>query len=206
VWWDVASVDRLAGGQAVNGAMQRRIRSGGEDHFDLLPFITILMCVLGTLLLVTMSLAAVSVGPGVGEGWLPALDRKALAKTPVLLEWDGKILIAHWPEAKARAEFMQRLELGGKTYRLGEADAKGNSALIEIKDDTGAAWDGIVKRLEQERATHYALFAVRPSGFATFDAMANEFRRRKIDVGYEPIDQVKSVRLLRQARQGEGRP
>ena len=38
-----------------------------EDHFDLLPFIAILMCVLGTELLVTMSMAALSLGVGARE-------------------------------------------------------------------------------------------------------------------------------------------
>ena len=37
------------------------------DHFDMLPFIAILMCTLGTLLLVTLSMAAVNLGPGAGE-------------------------------------------------------------------------------------------------------------------------------------------
>lgn len=35
-----------------------------EDHFDLLPYIAILMCVMACLLLVTMGLASTSLGSG----------------------------------------------------------------------------------------------------------------------------------------------
>ena len=38
-----------------------------QDHFDLLPFIAIMMCLPGTLLLVTMSMAAINIGAGAGE-------------------------------------------------------------------------------------------------------------------------------------------
>ncbi len=42
-----------------------------SDHFDLLPFISILMCVLGCLLLVTISMASLTMGLDAGEAWLP---------------------------------------------------------------------------------------------------------------------------------------
>ncbi len=40
----------------------------------MLPFIGLLMCVLGVLLFVTLSVAALAVGPNVAEGWLPEKD------------------------------------------------------------------------------------------------------------------------------------
>jgi hypothetical protein len=46
------------------------------------------------------------------------------------------------------------------------------------------------------KATHYALLAVRPSGFDNFNVFANEFRNNDITVGSEPIAQHKPVRLL----------
>lgn len=55
-----------------------------------------------------------------------------------------------------------------------------------------------IARLLPLHKTHYALFAVRPTGFKTFHAMADEFRSRGIDVGYEPIRQERPVHLLKQ--------
>jgi len=60
-------------------------QSAEQDHFDLLPFIAIMMCLLGALLLVTMSMAAINIGAGAGagEGWVPKYGkagRRASAK------------------------------------------------------------------------------------------------------------------------------
>ena len=57
--------------------------SAEQDHFDPLPFIAIMMCLPGTLLLVTMSMAAIDVGAG--EGWVPTPDRDA--RPPVFLSF-----------------------------------------------------------------------------------------------------------------------
>ena len=66
---------------------------GEQDHFDLLPFIGIMMCLLGTLLLVTMCMAAINVGAGAREGWVPQPDPDA--KIPVLIEWDETNVVWH---------------------------------------------------------------------------------------------------------------
>jgi hypothetical protein len=51
-----------------------------------------------------------------------------------------------------------------------------------------------------KRKTHYVLFAVRPSGFKNFQLLADQFREKKVDVGYEPIPQDKNVRLLKTSK------
>jgi len=53
--------------------MPRRAENQGQVHFDLLPFIAILMRVTGCLLLVTMSIAALGIGPSLErDGYLSA--------------------------------------------------------------------------------------------------------------------------------------
>jgi hypothetical protein len=167
----------------------RARRARGTDHFDLLPFIAILMCVMGSLLLVTLSVAALSIGPSVGEGWIPSHDASTVAKVPVLVEWDGKVATMHAEGRRLQAKWSvgsgQVVQIGGVWYRLGPKQEQ-DPGLARLLDDLAA-----------RRDTHYALFAVRPSGFDTFNAFADEFRNRKIDIGYEPIKQQKGVRLLR---------
>jgi biopolymer transport protein ExbD len=143
-------------------------QSAEQDHFDLLPFIAIMMCLLGTLLLVTMSMAAINVGAGSGEGWIP--EPEAGAKIPVLIEWDGIHAIWH----------------SDTGYRQLDPDAL--AALMEY--------------LETHRNTHYALFAVRSSGFGTFRKFAAKFENRHLEIGFEPIEQGKAVRLLPPAKAG----
>jgi len=154
--------------------MSHRNENIDKDHFDLLPFIAILMCMLGTLLLVTISVAALSMGPGLGEGWIPVREGTETSKTPVLIEWDGTVTTFH---------------RDGKKIPL---------RLTAITEQNNPEFDRLLEELVQNRETHYALFAVRPSGFDSFNEFANAFKSRDISIGYEPIKQERSVRLLKE--------
>jgi len=147
-----------------------------SEHFDMLPFIGLLVCILGVLLFVTLSVAALALGPNVKEGWLP-IDAQVRNKIPILIEWDGKTAVIH-------AENQSKL-----TEPFLTSDDKSTTELSRFLTEWAA-----------KRKTHYALFAVRPSGFRNFQRLADQFRDKKVDVGYEPIPQDKSVRLLKTSR------
>ncbi|MBN1395263.1 MAG: hypothetical protein JW959_09585 [Pirellulales bacterium] len=178
---------------------------GNADHFDLLPFIAILMCVLGCLLLVTMSMAAISVGVDVGkrgEGWTVAGPvEEGRRKTPVLIEWDGGAAVIHCDDKKVAVKWSQPsgVLVSRSVFGIDQA-TNGEDELIWVSlgevPESDKEFHEQLKYLEGLRETHYALFAVRPSGFKTFNRFADEFRRLKIDVGYEPIRQERPVRLL----------
>ena len=161
-----------------------------RDHFDLLPVISILMCLLGSLLLVTISVATLSIGPGIGEGWLPTTDPNQQGKRPVLVEWDGSVAKIHRENKKVIASWTG----WPRTITFGDLSipVNGNlvidSHLIELLDE-----------LKENKSTHYLLFAIRPSGFKNFNGFAWKFRKEGIDIGYEPIQQEKPVRLLQAA-------
>ena len=150
--------------------------NSSSEHFDMLPFIGLLMCVLGVLLFVTLSVAALALGPNVKEGWLP-LDAQDRKKAPILLEWDGESAVIH------NGNQLQSMEA------FLESSGKATPELTNFLTETTT-----------KRKTHYVLFAVRPSGFKNFQLLADEFRVRKVDVGYEPIPQDKNVRLLKAAK------
>jgi hypothetical protein len=164
--------------------------SKSTDHFDLLPFIAILMCTLGTLLLVTLCMAAINMGPGAGEAWIPTPDPNRVNKIPVLFQWDGEVLTAQWDTNTLRYEIpiMAYWEAPG-----GSSEEKGLGE--RVKEGMSQLRSGVMADLERHSDTHYALFAVRPSGFTSFLSLRSEFDEEKIPVGYEPIPQSKSVRL-----------
>lgn len=134
------------------------------------------MCVLGVLLFVTLSVAALAIGPNVKEGWLP-IDAQQRKKIPILLEWDGQSAVIH---AEDKSKLVQSFL---------DSDDKNTPELSTFLTDIVA-----------KRKTHYVLFAVRPSGFENFQLVADQFREKKVDVGYEPIPQDKNVRLLKSSK------
>jgi hypothetical protein len=150
-----------------------------------------MMCLLGTLLLVTMSMAAINVGAGASEGWAPQPGPGS--KTPVLVEWDGRYATWHSETGLRRMEenFVEYVPFGRGWLRY---DPQGHAA--RVPEPKPNELDPLIEYLEARRTTHYALFAVRASGFATFRRFVSRFENRNLDTGSEPIEQGKSVRLL----------
>jgi hypothetical protein len=159
-----------------------------SDHFDLLPFIAILMSFLGALLLITISMTTLMLGPGAGEGWLPAKDTLKISKIPILIEWDGTTAVIHKNDKKIYASWnvsTLKLVLKGGNYCY----------LSDTLDLDPNLWD-VIAELKKDSDHKYALFAVRPSGFSNFLNFSDEFKNRDIDIGKEPIEQDKSVRII----------
>ena len=145
------------------------------DHFDLLPFISILMCVLGCLLLVTISMSAISMGAGATEAWsthgLGVAGKATAPKDPILVDWDGKVATFQLPMRDLRAEWSAE------------------------KPEGTPAFQSALKNVEARKASSFLLVAVRPSGFATLLPLLDVLRTTGVDVGYEPVEQGRAVAL-----------
>src|SRR5947209_7863817 len=133
----------------------RPLRSEDADHFDLLPFIAILMCTLGCLLFTTLSVAALSLGTGAAEGWIPVVDPKRPHKTPVLIEWDERLTTIH----RDRRVIVARWSQAGWEALTGDTPA-GSGGAAHPPPEVRSLLDDLARH----RETDYALFAVRPAG------------------------------------------
>jgi hypothetical protein len=151
----------------------------------LFPFISILICTLGCLLMVTMSWVALALGPGLSEQWR-VMTRgpgdRSVEKAPTLLEWDGDAVTVH-PEK----------------VRVPWAAASVNNG----RNDS--AFGRLLELVRKNRERQYLYVAVRPSGFGNLDPLLALIRSQQIDVGYEPIQQDRVVSLA-QDRAGSGAP
>ena len=150
-----------------------------QEHFDLLPFIAIMMIVLAVLLLITMTMASLNVGAGAAEGWIPTKTQDANNKIPILVEWDGETAIIQKPSGH------RRIVLGKEVRRWWNSDWRFRN------DEMREFWN----EMKSQSDTHYVLFAVRPSGFRNFQALASEFRDAGVNVGYEPVEQSTRIQL-----------
>jgi len=172
-------------------------RKSSADHFDLLPFIAILMCTLGTLLLVTLSMAAVNLGVGAGETWIPSEDSTRTTKIPVLFEWDGNTLVVDLEKGRVKIDipFEQYIQAPDNSAEEKAAKAKVDEGIAKLNAD-------VLADLARNNTTHYALIAIRPSGFHSFGGELRAlFEDRDISIGTEPIAQGKPVKLLGKAHQ-----
>jgi len=149
----------------------------GQEHFDLLPFINILMCTLGCLLLIALSMASLSLGSA-GEEWLP--NRANTGPKPVLLIWDGNAITA---------------QIGRDLFCVPWPPGSAATVPDCPPEARPQAFAGLMDYLRTHRGTYYALIALRPSGFLTFDSLKAALTKENISVGYEPIAQSKQVRL-----------
>ncbi len=156
------------------------------DHFDLLPFVAILMCILGSLLFITLSLVSMSVmHPKIG------LDPTGQTKAPILIEWaagtsfvqeNGQREAIRWSPSQ-----WSDLESG----RIGES---GQGLPDQFRQ--------LLAEATKPSSGKYALFAVRPSGFSTYSLIDTICQRRKIQVGYYPIGEHEDVKLTARASGG----
>ena len=149
------------------------------DHFDLLPFIALMMIVLATLLFITIAMTSINVGAGAAEGWVPSATPDGNTKIPILVEWNGERLTIQ------RRAGHERITLGEESRRWWNSDLDFKS--VELRS--------FLAEMIGNKETHYILFAVRPSGFGNFQTLASEFRNKGVSVGYEPVEQGRVVRL-----------
>lgn len=159
--------------------MAHRSSQLGQEHFDLLPFINILMCTLGCLLLIALSMASLSLSSA-GETWNPTNGNGGTDKQAVLLVWDGRTIVA---------------QINQDTLCVIWPTDNGTDASACPRNTKPGTFDQVLDYLRLNTGDHYALIAVRPSGFANFVRLRMTLTSARIDIGYEPIDQNKQVRL-----------
>ena len=152
-----------------------------DDHFDILPFIAVMLIVLATLLFVTMVIASINVGIDAGEGWVPIQEKDSENKTPLLVEWDGESILIQKPTGSERI-FLGR----DKELWWSNANPKFEKAKLMQ----------FINSIQSVENKKYVLFAIRPSGFENFQSLAAEFRVKGISIGYEPVEQGKRIKLI----------
>ncbi len=153
-----------------------------DDHFDILPFIAVMLIVLATLLFVTMVMASINVGIDAGEGWVPVQDPGTDNKMPVLVEWNGEAIIVQKTTGN-KSIFL------GKNKYLWWSKANPKFESVELLN--------FMNEMKSKGDKYYVLFAVRPSGFENFQSLAAEFRTKGITIGYEPVEQSKRIKLIK---------
>lgn len=143
--------------------MRRRSISRQHTEVELFPFLSILACTIGTLILLIIVLTT------------QALNKQEVTIVARTEEENGvnKTKNPRYIECKADGVIIYP---GEEFVSLEQLD-KPNSAMTKL-----------LSQMEQNRDREYLIVAVRANGIDTFNLVRNRIESAKIDIGYEPID------------------
>ncbi len=143
--------------------MRRRLRTQSSINIELFPFLSILACTIGTLILLIIVLTT-QVFSNNREITLVATSEggKNRGKTPRYIECRADGILIH-PSQK----FVPSHQL-----------TTDNSSLSKL-----------LSELQQNRDREYLIVAMRPDGIDVFQKIRKLVEEEGIDIGYEPIDQ-----------------
>lgn len=137
--------------------MRRRAQA---PPVSLFPFLSILVCLMGVLAFVMVSIAVLAAtNPTVRIAELPTRANGNGGKTPVFVECHGDHLVIH-PERTEQP--LATLELPGSPFQR------------------------LVERLDASDR-EYAFFTIYPEGIEAFLQARNVIEARGLDLGYEPM-------------------
>ncbi len=149
--------------------MSRRSASRANIEIELFPFLSILACTIGTLILLIIVLTTQMVGSQREIRIIAKTETGSnLTKKPRYLECNGDGVVIY-----PREVFVDKKNL----YKTG-------SPFLKLLDE-----------LKNKRDTEYLIVAVRPDGIDVFQEIRELIEKQGIDIGYEPIDQKVKLKI-----------
>jgi biopolymer transport protein ExbD len=145
--------------------MARRSPSRRAIEIELFPFLSVLACTIGTLILLIIVLAT-NLFTGEREVTIVAKNEAGeqgnnQKKTPRYIECRQDGIVIHPSQ-----EFVAKKDL-----------KKPNTALTKLIND-----------VKNNRDREYLIAAIRPDGIEVFQQVRNLIEQERIDLGYEPIE------------------
>ncbi len=152
--------------------------SSSVPVISLFPFLNVLICFLGVLIMIVLAVTAISLGAGRTVRINIADNDQNLALKPVYMEWDGAQVTLHPGALQVPVE--EALAAGGRN---------------------GSLFGQTLDRLEESRDKQYVIVAVRPDGFHNFAQFRQTILDRGVRIGYEPIDGSWELSVGRKSRE-----
>lgn len=160
-----------------------RLDKSNDQPIYLFPFFSILVCILGSLLLIGGTIIGFSLDvSGIVTTNAKVEEIKGgHVKVPVYIEWDGKEIVIH-PERN-------KVPLYIKPYKL-----VGGESFDKIKVKIAAQiertlFEALLRCIQRQSNKKYLVVMVRPSGFENFLYLREFILQYGIDIGYEAMGQ-----------------
>lgn len=147
----------------------RRAGGAARRQAELFPFLAVLACMIGTLILIIIVVTSSVLG-----------SRRSITLVARDSHGRNSPLKPHYVEVRADGvllhpglEFVPSHEVRGK----------------------GTALRRLLVQVQSRRDAEYVIVAVRPDGFELFDEVRDEVEGRGIQIGYEPVDADWKLRI-----------
>lgn len=149
--------------------MAVRRRHGAGLQAELFPFLAVLACMIGTLILIIIVVTSGVLG-----------SKRSI--TLVARDDDGRsvTLKPHYVEVRGDGVLIHP---GMEFVAADQVDGR-DTALRRL-----------LRQVEARKDTEYVIVAVRPDGFTLFDQVRDEVEGRGIQIGYEPVDADWKLRI-----------
>ncbi len=154
--------------------MRRRTVTKNRAEVELFPFLSILACTIGTLILLIIVLTTQALEKQEVALIAKTENGENRSKSPLYIECrqDGVVL---YPSE----EFVPQEEL----------------------DDPNSALTKLIDRVKANRDREYLIVALRPNGIDVFEQVRALVEGEGIDIGYEPIDSSWQLTIQQEAEQ-----
>ncbi|MBE9223466.1 hypothetical protein IQ215_12235 [Cyanobacterium stanieri LEGE 03274] len=148
--------------------MRRKLRSN-KIEMELFPFLSVLACTIGTLILLIIVISTESIESSSEVTIIGQTEEgQNTSKTPRYIECRQDGIILHPEET-----FIPRNQI-----------SRSNSPLLTL-----------IREVENNRDSEYIIVILRPTGLETFYEVRDLVEARNIDIGYEPIDEDLTIKF-----------
>lgn len=138
---------------------------------ELFPFLAVLACVIGTLVLLVILVTSGVLG-----------SRRSITLVALGDAGQNERLIPHYVEVTGEGVI---LHPGGELVPMSRVGS-GYTPL-----------DDLLAEVASKRDREYVIVALRPSGYPNFSRVRQQVENRGIQIGYEPIDEGWTLRMRR---------
>lgn len=149
----------------------RSHRRGAAQTVELFPFLSVLACVIGTLVLLVILVTSGILG-----------SKRSITLVGTSGPGHNSTLRPHYVEVTGGGIILHPGKELVPTSEIG----RGNTALARLLREVAA-----------KRDREYIIVALRPSGYPYFDRVRDQVEGKGIEIGYEPIDEDWKLRIRR---------
>ena len=149
--------------------MRNRSNRSINIEIELLPFLSVLACTIGTLILLILVLTSqLYTEQQEVKILVKTEDGNNLSKSPRYIECQEDGVIIHPSQT-----FVPQTEL----------------------NRNGSAFNNLLNQMSRNREREYLIVAVRPNGIGVFQEVRELIEKKNIDIGYEPINNDWKLKL-----------